>query len=206
MSFCAPAGPGDIAIDVELLRSGKSLLHAQARISQDDHVCAVLIGAYGASRPSPVRQAGERAPTAPAPESLERLPFIEGVMPTFTKHFDYRWTSANMPFTAGHQGQISGWVKPSGVASVDTAVLAALTDSFPAPVLPLMPVPAPTSTATWLVNFVGEPGDAPADQYWQFDATTVTAADGYANVEARLWDASGALRVISRQLVAEFSR
>jgi acyl-CoA thioesterase len=71
--------------------------------------------------------------------------------------------------------------------------------------LPLMPAPAPSSSATWLVNFVGDPFEAPADMYWQLDATTVSAGDGYANVDAKLWDASGALRVISRQLVVEFS-
>jgi acyl-CoA thioesterase len=205
MSFCAPAAPGDVAIDIELLRSGRSLLHAQARIFQGSQTCAVLVGAYGDSRPSPVRTGPVQPPELPAPDSIPRLPFIEGAMPTFTQHFDYRWASKNLPFSRAAEGQIGGWVKALGVERVDDAVCAALADSFPAPSLPLMPAPAPSSTATWMLNFVGEPIDLPADTFWQLDGTTVSASEGYAHVEARLWDANGALRMISRQLVAEFS-
>jgi acyl-CoA thioesterase len=205
MSFCAPVAPGDVSIDVELLRSGRSLLHSQARLSQAGQVCAVLVGAYGGGRPSPVRAEPARPPIIPPPLELPRLPFLQGKTPTFTQHFEYRWASSNIPFTRAAEGQIGGWVRPLGVERIDEAVCAAIADSFPAPILPLMPAPAPTSTVTWMLSSTGEPLDSPADAFWQLDATTLSAGEGYAHVDARLWDANGNLRMFSRQLVAEFS-
>jgi acyl-CoA hydrolase len=206
MSFCAPAAPGEVAIDVEQLRSGRSLLHAQARLSQGGQPCAVLVGAYGEARPSPVRAEGGRPPVIPPPHELSRLPFLKGMTPTFTQHFDYRWASSNLPFSSSAHGQIGGWVRPLGVDRIDDAVCAAIADSFPAPILPMMPAPAPSSTVTWMLSFTGAPAELPADMFWQLDATTLSAGEGYAHVEARLWDASGTLRMFSRQLVAEFSK
>jgi acyl-CoA thioesterase len=205
MNFCAPAAPGDVQIDVELLRSGRSLLHAQARLSQDGQTCAVLVGAYGGARPSPVRAEAERPPVIAPPQELQRLPFLQGMTPTFTQHFDYRWASQNIPFSRAAHGQIGGWVRPLGVDRIDDAVCAAIADSFPAPILPMMPAPAPSSTVTWMLNFTSDPVEIPASSYWQLDATTLSASEGYAHVEARLWDATGVLRMLSRQLVAEFS-
>lgn len=208
VTFCAPAEAGELAIDVELLRSGRALLHAQARLVQDGQVRAVIIGAYGDARESSLQYAARRAPEGPNPESLQRMGYIDGAMPAFLRHFDHRWPTESTQTMPLGEGQLSGFARTLDADRVDAAVVTAIADAFPAPVMTLMKQHAPASTASWLLNFVGEPIDpAKIDRgaFWQFAAQTLDAGAGYANVDAQIWDATGALRVISRQLVAEFS-
>ena len=208
VTFCAPAEAGELAIDIELLRSGRALLHAQARLVQHGQVRAVIIGAYGDARESSLHYAARRAPEAPDPASLPRMAYVDGAMPAFLRHFDHRWPAESTQTFPLGGGQLGGFARTIDADRIDAAVVTAIADAFPAPVMTLMQKHAPASTASWLLNFVGEPiGPAKIDReaFWQFAAQTLDAGHGYANVDAQIWDANGALRVISRQLVAEFS-
>jgi acyl-CoA thioesterase len=206
VDFAGPVEPGEVSLVVQRLRAGRSLQHAQVQFVQAGEVRAVMAGAFGTTRASQLAVAGAPAPQVPGPEQAPRLPYVEGVMPAFTQHFDYRWTSEYIPFSTAARGCIGGWVRSLDADVVDSAVLAALIDSFPAPILPLMSAPAANSTVTWMVNLVGASESAPADAFWRFEAETDAVGDGYASVHARLWDAAGALRAVSQQLVAEFTR
>ncbi|HEY2734401.1 MAG TPA: thioesterase family protein [Polyangiales bacterium] len=205
IDFAGPTEPGEVQIEVEPLRAGRSLTHSRGRLSQAGQVRAEIVGAFGATRATTLHLVGEPPPRAAAPEEAIRLSYIEGVMPKFTQHFDYRWTSDCSPFSAAARGHVGGWVRPLDDEPVDAAVLAALTDSFPAAIVPMMQAPAPNSTVTWLVNFVGRDLTAAPRSFWRLEGETDAVGDGYASEHAKLWDANGELRVISHQLVAEFS-
>ena len=206
MDCVEPAGPGELTVDIDVLRIDKSLLHARATLAQAGHVCAVLLGAFGEGRSPALSVPGPRAPRSPLPpEQLVQLPYIEGAMPVFTQHFDYRWTSTHGLFSGAPSGEISGYVRSLDADRVDVAVIAALLDSFPSPVLTQLKAPAPSSTATWMVNFThARPALAP-NEFCRYEAQTSTASGGYASCDAKLWDADGHLLADSRQLVVEFS-
>jgi acyl-CoA thioesterase len=141
----------------------------------------------------------------PPPDSRPVFPFLPGVTPNFTQHYDYRWTVDRLPFSGADRAHIQGWVRPRADAPVDDATLAALVDAWPSPVLSLADRPVPASTVTWHRNIVAPVGEAPADAWWAWDAVVSASDHGYADMEGRLYDARGRLVAVSRQLMVEFS-
>lgn len=205
MSCMAPAGAGPLHVTTEVLRSGKSLVHARATLSQGTTQCATLVAGFGTTRASKLDFAGFAAPSGAAPQSLVRLPYIEGAMPKFTRHFDYRLMPGAGPAPAGTGGHLGGYVRSLDAARFDVSLIAALIDSFPAPILTMLTAPAPVSTATWMVNFTHARSTQTIDDFCRLEADTQSVGEGYGSVDAKLWDAQGKLLALSQQLVVEFS-
>jgi len=210
VDFIAPAAPGPLELEARVLRSGRALTQAEARLRQDGVLVAVVIAAYGADRQTAVAWPAPARGDVPDPSSLMGFPFIPGLTPAFTQHFDYRWATHRLPFTGAEHPEVRGFVRPGpGEGGVDEAMLLALIDSWPAPVLAMAEGPTPASTVTWMVDIVGPLPDSVDDdpgQYWWFESDATAAADGYADVHGRIFDPSGRLVATSRQLVVEFSR
>lgn len=208
VNFVGPVAPGTVQIEVEVLREGRALTQATARVLQNEQVCTLLVAALGAARATQVKQTAPAPSPAPAPHELGRAPFVAGMSPTFTKHFDYRWSSEAYPFTGAERGFIEGYVRHAGPADSDVAGLLCLIDAWPPTLLPLMRAPAPTSSVTWMVDVLAPEaiGKHAWDAFYRFEATTVAADQGYGSTEGRLWAPDGTLVAASRQLVVEFSR
>lgn len=208
VSFAGPVAPGLVSVQTQALRAGRALTHAEARVLQDGRVCAVMLGAFGAGRTTamPPVQAPP-PPLAPQPEALPAFPYLEGITPAFTRFLDYRWTSDSLPFGGSDRAHAGGWVRLSDTVPVDAAGVLALLDAWPAPVLALLRRPAAASTVTWMVDLVRPlpPEGVDPRRWWRFEGTAVAGADGYADVEGRLWGPDGGLVASSRQLVVEFS-
>ncbi len=209
VDFVAPAGVGPLRVETRILREGRALTHAEARLVQGGEVCAVVVAAYGAARATAIRWEAGPPPTVAPADTLPAFPYIEGVTPRFTREFDYRWTGGALPFTGGTDPRVGGWVRLAEPMPADDAVVLALLDAWPAPVLPLLGAPAPASTVTWMVDLVAPadaaPADAAPDAWWRFEGTTIAAGEGHASVDGRLWGPDGRLVAASRQLVVEFS-
>lgn len=210
-SLVAPLAPGEATVEVQVLRSGKSVIQAEARILQGGQVAAAMLASFGASRASEILIAPETAPEYAAPETLPALPFIQGVTPDFTQHFEFRWAVGKIPFTTrSSTGDMGGWVRfrrPGAVFGVEH--LLGLVDAWPPAVLPMFSKPAPISTLTWTIEFPG--GAVPAMRDMQggdavrYLALTDFSGDGYAHIHSRTWRADGTLLAIGRQTVAIFA-
>lgn len=207
VSFVAPAAPGQLHVSAQVLRAGRAMTQAEARVSQGGAVKAVLVCAYGAARGTRLA-----VPTAPAPTDFDveggsPMPYIEGVVPRFIRGFDYRWDPSCLPFSGASEPVIRGAVRLRGADSVDETGVLALLDAWPAPILPLATQPVPASTVTWMVDFVSPmpPGGWPGDGFWRFQSEVVGSDEGYADLSGRIWSPGGQLVAASRQLVAEFS-
>lgn len=205
VDFISPAEVGPIRVETRVLRDGRALTHVEARLVQGGDVRVVVLAAYGAARATAIRWDAPPPAPVPLPDGLAAFPYIEGVTPRFTRQFEYRWTSGTLPFQGGDDPRIGGWVRLAEPVPVDEAVVVALLDAWPAPVLPLLKGPAPASTATWMVDLLA-PIDAAADAWWRFEGTTLGAGEGHASVDGRLWGPDGRLVATSRQLVVEFSK
>jgi len=206
-SLVAPLAPGDACVEVSVLRAGKSVIQAEARILQQGQVAAMMLASFGASRVSEVIITPEPAPAFAAPADLQALPYIAGVTPEFTQHFEFRWAVGKLPFvekaTTGDMGGYVRFRQPTHGFGVDH--LLGLVDAWPPAVLPMFSKPAPISTLAWTIEFTDAALPARGDDFVQYLAQTDFSAQGYAHIHSRTWRRDGALLAIGRQTVAIFA-
>lgn len=206
--FTGPISPGTFEAGVSVLRAGRSVTFTEARVEQQGRDCVRVLADHAAPRSTAVQVAPPSRPAAAAPDALQPLPYIPGITPEFTRHFDYRWTAEEFPFSGAARAHVQGWIRPHGEGVVDAACLASLVDAWPPPVITLLDGPAPVSTICWQLHLLCDPPacGVPAAGWWFFDDRAVAADAGYADTEGLLWAPDGRLMATSRQLVAEFSK
>lgn len=206
VSFVAPVAPGDMDVMVKVLREGKAATQVQATAYQNDQICAVLLASFGGDRASMVSVKPSKAPVFKAPDEAQAFPFIPGLTPDFTQHFDYRYTVGQMPFMGSDQLEMGGWIKlRAGIDEpVSVAAILALLDAWPPAVFSLLKRPATGSSLTWNISFVDMPDACSATDWWQYLANIQSSANGYSHIDATLWDKQGNVAVISRQTVSVF--
>ncbi len=201
-SFVAPARPGRLEIALNKLRQGKNTIQWQVELSQDEQTIASLILCFGRGREGQFEIEGPRAPDAKKPEELDPLPYMEGITPRFTQHFDYRYTGNTLPFGGHKEGKIQGWVKARDTAAVTESTILSLLDAWPPPIWIHADSPIPGSTITWQVNFMDEvhQDGFSGEQYFYYEAETTAAAGGFSDFQGNLWSPDGKLLAVSRQL------
>lgn len=206
VSFVGPVATGPATVTAEILRAGKSVIQAEARIIQNNEVVAVLLSSFGAARESAIRVPAETAPVFKAPDECQELPFIPGVTPEFTQNIDFRWGHGDLPFTGSVLPELGGWMRlKEARRDIDFMDLFMLVDAWPPAILPMVKGPAPGSSMTWTLEPLYLPPGKTSRNWWQYQAKTEYAADGYGNCAARIWDDEGRLVAISRQTVVVFA-
>lgn len=206
ISFVGPAASGPVSLHSTLIRSGKSALQAECRAVQGDQVVAILLAGFGQARESRIGVAAAPAPAFKSVDDSPRLPWLPGITPEFTQHFEFAWSHGDLPFTGSSKGEIGGWVRLREAAGLTTgaALIMALVDAWPPAPVPLYQGPAPASTMTWTLDLPPLDQQAQAGDWWQYEARTVAAAEGYAVTRASLWTSGGVLAAVSQQHVAIF--
>ncbi|WP_439886829.1 acyl-CoA thioesterase [Pseudomonas sp. MBLB4123] len=207
VSFVAPVAPGALDVQVRVLREGKAATQVQATAYQDGQPCVVMLASFGGDRASAVSVAAMNAPTTKSPEAATQFPFIPGLTPDFTQHFDYRYAVGKMPFMGGREPHLGGWIRlrePGGQAA-GVAELLCLLDAWPPAVFSLLKAPAAGSTLTWSLGFVERPEACTGGDWWQYLADIQHAANGYSHIDATLWDRHGHTALVSRQTVSVFA-
>jgi acyl-CoA hydrolase len=188
-------------VEVEVLREGRSVTFATARVRQGDRLVARFTGVFGEARPSgiqvPVRPTGAQPPRIKS-HSFEHVPGV----PAFIQHLDIAYAGPHLPFTGQTEPGVACWCRFREPAT-GAAGLVALADAPPPAVLPMLQKPAPASTVRWSVTLLGEPRDAHAGDFW-YRSTCIHAADGYATIEGHLYTADGLPVAWMEQLVAVF--
>lgn len=206
VSFVGPVASGAATVTASLLRHGKSVTQAEARIIQNGEVVAVMLASFGAARASAVKVAAAAAPVFKKPEDCAALPYVAGVTPEFTQNFDFRWGHGDFPFTGSALPELGGWMRlKENRGAVDMIDLFMLVDAWPPALLPVVKGPAPGSSMCWTLEPLSLPENKTANSWWQYQATTDFAADGYGNCAARIWDDEGNLVALSRQTVVVFA-
>ncbi len=205
VNFVGPVAPGPAQFKAEILREGKSVTQAQVSLTQDGAVQAVMLASFGEPRSSAIRIAAAPPPTYKSRDSLMALPFVAGITPDFLKHFVVHWGEGSFPFMGSDKSTVGGWQKFVEVdGPLTVAHVLAQVDVWPPTVLGMMKTPAPSSSMTWTFELVGDLDNLQAADWFQYQASTDYAADGYVHSPARLWDANGQLLAISRQTVVVF--
>lgn len=206
VSFVGPVATGAATVTAEMLRHGKSVTQAEARIVQNGEVVAVMLASFGAARESALQVSAPPAPVFKSPDDCQALPYIPGVTPEFTQHIDFRWGHGGFPFSASDLPELGGWMRlKEARGDIDFIDLFMLVDAWPPALLPMVKGVAPGSSMTWTLEPLLLPAGKTANSWWQYQAITEYAQDGYGNCAARIWDDEGRLVAISRQTVVVFA-
>jgi len=201
--FAGPALAGVVRIEAEVLRVGKAVTIASARLWSADKIAATLTGTYGIARST----AMSLLPTAPlGVPAVQNLP--EGIpgagAPAFAQHFDLRWAEGAWPFSGSSSNKLKVYVRHRDPAALTESHVIALVDGIPSVILQMLSTPVPSSSLTWTLQFLKHDFGFVSDAWWRIDAEVDSAAEGYSCESSVVFDPSGAPAVLSRQMVAVF--
>jgi acyl-CoA thioesterase len=188
--------PGPAEIEVEVLREGGHST-AAARMVQDGMTRVFVAATYGdlgsASGPTTVL---EPTPAFPPPEDC--VPASGPVAPEFTRRFDLRLTPDTAVWATtkpSGKPEMSGWIRFADGREPDTAMLPLVADAFPPTLFNLMPTGwVPT------IEFTVHVRGRPAPGWLQCRFRTRYLINGYLEEDGEVWDSTGSLVALSRQL------
>ncbi len=194
ISLTAPAR-GEARVEAGITRVGRTLTHAWARIEGLGEARAVL----GEPREHPVAWQRLEMPAVPPPEAVEATDMEERGGPAFTRHFEYRYVGP-VPMSGGVPST-AVWMRPRPAMVPDAAMVVALLDAGPPPVLVPLTAPRMLSTVELRVRLHLLPTD---NDFLLLTARTDTVGAGWADEVAHLWARDGQLIAECQQLIAIF--
>ena len=202
VSFVAPVPAGPVSVRAELIRTGKTATHVEARLFDGQTVAAIAVGVFGNSRASRVRVAPERR-SYPEAEPFD-IRYVEGLLPEFLQHLNVRWLHGAMPFSgAPLQRSVLrvGWPE-EGLASEEHVV--ALADTPPPVALSFMDTHVGASSLSWTLEMLTDSVSALPLQGYVLDAELVAGGHGYTSQSVTVWGPGGEALALSRQSMVVF--
>jgi acyl-CoA thioesterase len=204
-TFIGPVLAGEVRIDAEILRTGKAVTVAYARLSSNGNVAATTTGIYGAARNSSLALAPDVVSGVPRAVDLPERESITALGgPTFLEHFGFRWAEGSRPFSGTRLRTAKIYVRHKDTAPLTESHVVALIDCIPSVVLQLLAKPAPSSSLTWNVQFLRHDYSFAPDAWWRIDSEVNAAGGGYSCESCTLLDPNGAPAALARQIVAVF--
>jgi hypothetical protein len=206
--YLASPSPGEVTVDVEILRTGRRHSTVSGRLEQDGREVARLLGTFGdlSTADGPTWVQRQPPPLPPRDECVrftdeaERGAADGPPAPPIALRFDHHIPPAALGWTQGRpsgRGGIGGYLTWRDGAPMDTLGLLVVADCYPPAVFD-SGVGAigwvPTIELTVQVRKRPSPGELTS---W-FSTTAIT--EGYLEEDGEVWDAEGDLVVLSRQL------
>lgn len=204
--YLSPCAAGPVDIDVEVVKPGRTLSSASARIVQGGRARLLVLATYGdldAARgptlTSPVR------PELPDPDDCLRrddptvaAPRYPGPLPTVMDQVELRVNPQTAGWMRGERSataRIDGWLRFADGRPPDTDALPLMCDVLPPAVFAALETGwVPTLELTVHVRAVPAPG------WLQGQVETRFLIDGTLDEDCELWDSDGRLVAMSRQL------
>jgi acyl-CoA thioesterase len=202
--FAGPTLAGAVRIEAEVLRVGKAVTIANARVWSAEKIAATLTGTYGMARSKAISLLPTAPLGVPAVQNLPERTTGAGGAPAFAQHFDLRWAEGAWPFSGSSLNKSKIYVRHRDSAALTESHIVALVDCIPSVILQMLSTPAPSSSLTWTLQFLKHDYGFAPDAWWRIDAEVDSAAEGYSCESCVVLDPSGAPAVLSRQMVAVF--
>ncbi len=203
-TFMAPVPAGAVRVCAKVLRQGRSAIHVEARLEDGAQILCLLVGVFGAGRPSTIAISPRQSPVRNC-KSLE-FRHVPGVTPSFTQHFASRWLRGGLPFSSHTlpEAIIEINMQDSSEVVVTEYHVLAIADFIPPVALSLLKSPAPGSSLTWMIEFLRERFDDLPLPGWRVDAQLIAASGGYTNQSVMVWGPGGIPVALSRQSMVVF--
>jgi len=205
ITFVRPLASAAFECHANVLREGRALTTAEARVLQDGAACCVATAAFASDRPSSLAlQPGAMRPEPGGP-GVE-VPFVEGLMPAFFQHFVHRWDNAAFPGSGSPDAHVIGACRfKHERRAADVCDVLGLMDAWPpAPVTMLKAPASAASTVSWSVSFPSDAWGGATDEPWSYEVRATSMRGGFGTTAATLWDPSGRLVALSTQLVTVY--
>lgn len=203
-TFIAPVPAGRLQLRARVLRSGKSAIHTECRIVDGDQTLCLVVAIFGSGRDSALRYAPQRPEAPGADDPKKELPFVPGIAPVFTQHFQFRWSEGGFPYCGAKEPRTKIHIRLRDAGPTNDAHLVALADAIPSPGISVLKKPAMSSSLTWTLELLDHDYDFPPEAFWRMDAEVTGGGDGYLAQTAALWNPAGRLAALSRQSVVVF--
>lgn len=201
-TFMAPVPAGPVRVRAQILRQGKNVVHVEARLEQGGQTLCLLVGVFGARRPSAITIT-PRQSLVEGGEPIE-FRYIPGVTPSFTRHFPSRWLRGGLPFSGHPHPAAVVEINMQDSGAVSEYHVLAIADFIPPVGLSLLKSPAPGSSLSWMIEFLRERYDDLPLPGWRVDAELVAASGGYTHQSVMVWGPDGAPVALSRQSMVVF--
>jgi len=197
--YPAPPSAGDAVITTEIVRAGRSLVTASARLEQEGAPMSVSIAAFSPAWPGEDWH-DETPPDIPGPDEIVHGERDRDPLP-FTSYWTYRFARGHV-VDANGPAAVDAWIRLIEPEPIDGAVVAAMTDAFPPEVFARTDAPNPVPTIDLTIHFrTGLPADGLAPSEWVLGSfRTRTIAEGFLEENGELWTEDGRLLAQSRQL------
>lgn len=201
--YLSPAQPGAAELDGEMVKAGRRHATARAVLRQNGRVVAQLLGTFGDLSELPASGIRHQAelPDLPPPESCVAPAVSPGgfVPPPITERVETRLNPAHAGFAVGRphgRAEMGGWARFTDARPVDTHALPLLADCFPPPIfncgIALVSVP----TIELTVHVYKRPAPGWLGEWF----TTDHVAGGYLEEDGVIWDQTGDVVAVSRQM------
>ena len=203
--FVGPAFPGTVRMQAEILRVGKAVTIACARLWSAEQIAATLTGIYGAPRATQISISTEANTAVRAVQDLPDSIFPPGsTAPAFVQHFGMRFAEGSRPFAGLKSRRSKAYIRHKDPAPFTESHVVALIDCIPSPLMQMMTKPAPSNSLTWTLQFQRHDYTFAPDSWWRIDTEVDSAGDGYACETSVVLDPAGVPAALSRQLVVVF--
>ncbi|HSK22163.1 MAG TPA: thioesterase family protein [Egicoccus sp.] len=208
--FLAPPQPGEIDIEVEVVRTGRRHSTVQGRMVQDGRETLRAIATFGDldSAAGPTRVDRARPPLPRFEDCIDAT--TAGVeearaggfqAPPVLERFDHRMTPEMMRWSRGEplgRGEMGGWLRwADDDGPVDTLGVLVVTDCYPPAVFN-----SGVGNLGWVptIELTVQVRKRPAPGYLGAWLTTQAITGGYLEEDGEVWDSTGDLVALSRQL------
>lgn len=202
-TFVAPVA-GTVTIQVHVLRAGKSVVHAEARLVEANQTRAIVVAAFGRARASEV----EVVPKAPVVVALKPpldLGFKSGSTPNFAQHFTMRWVSGPLPFSGSRTPPRATLdIGIDDPMPTSEAHVIAIADSIPPLALSMLTARVPGSSAAWTLDMLTDRFEHLGSSGWRLHAQLLAARDGYSSQSVMVCAPEGQPVALSQQSMTVF--
>tara|TARA_R110000850_G_scaffold91742_17_gene194743 strand:+ start:40800 stop:41594 length:795 start_codon:yes stop_codon:yes gene_type:complete len=202
--FVGPVPAGPVKIRADILRTGKSTIHARAETFSDAGIGCTAIAVFGTSRSSSVRLDPPKPVFDRRPEDSALQPYVEGLSPPFLQHVEQRWSRGAMPYCGGSEADTQIYVRYFEEPAVTEGLIIAFADTIPSPAVSLLKSFAPASSMCWTLELLQDELDGLPTGDWLMDARATSAAGGYVYQTASLWSPDLKPVALSRQSAVIF--
>jgi acyl-CoA thioesterase len=200
LHYLRPPTAGELAVEVRVERTGRSVTSVSARASQDGRLCVLALAALAVERASVVDYAAS-PPAVPPPEAIDPAPMGEPA-PPIARRFEVRPALGAAPFSGAEEALTGGWLRFAEPRPLDALGLAMYADAWlPAPFTRLTaPVGAPTLDLTVHFRAPAAAAAVAAEEPVLAIFRSSTSGGGFFEEDGELWSRGGVLLAHSRQL------